>query len=165
MMDWRGERWRFETPLKPEVCAERLRPVVDGYFKLFGDNSLIGHVSPQGARLKKRIGYRNDFQSQLTARFRQDGAKTIVEGRTGMNDFTLAFLAFWFVVVTPFSLWIAVSGSRGPDAYGEKSLLELLPIVTIAFAVAVVAFGRWLARNEAAFLKAALRSRLDVPGA
>jgi hypothetical protein len=161
-MNWRGRRWRFETTLTPEECAERLRPAVDGYFKLFGGKPVVGRVNARGVSLRKRIGYNNGFQTLLSASFRRDGATTFVEGHAGMSLFAMAFMVFWCGGVMSIAGRVVVSTLSGPNVDGVGLELALFPLGMIAIAAAIVVFGRWLARDEAAFLISFLRRRLDA---
>lgn len=160
-MIWRDERWRFETTLTPEECAARLRPAIDDYLMIFGGKSVIGHAHAGGASLRKRIWYRNGFQTVLDAKFRREGATTIVEGRTGMGTFTKLFMLAWcgmLILIGGGMMLSVLSASGGVEGIG----VGLFPFGMIAFAVVLVGFGRWLARDEAAFLLSFLHRRLDV---
>jgi len=161
-MIWRDERWRFETTLTPEECAARLRPAIDGYLMFFGGKSVIGHANTGGASLRKRIWYRNSFQTVLDARFRQEGTTTIVEGRTGMGILTRVFMLIWCGAVLLIGGGVTLSALSASEGGAGTIGAGLFPVGMVAFAVALVTFGRWLARDEAAFLLSFLRGRLDA---
>ncbi len=159
-MNWIGRRWRFETALTPEECAARLAPAIDGYLSLFGGKSVVGHANARGASLRKRIWYNNSFRSVLSAKFRRDGAATIVDCRTGMSGFTIGFMIVWCGMVALIGGSVAISVLAGPNSQGAG--VALFPIGMIAFAAVIVGFGRWLARDEDEFLNAFLLRRLDA---
>jgi len=161
-MNWLGRRWRFETRLTPEQCAERLRGGIDGYFGLFGTKPVIGHVSTRGASLRKRIWYRNSFQSVLSARFLGELGSTAVECRSGMGYFALVFLVVWSGIMLSFGGSILLSALNDPSPNGPGAGVAFFPLTMIVFAAIFVAFGRWLAREEDAFLEQFLRQRLDA---
>jgi hypothetical protein len=161
-MSWIDRRWRFETTLTPEECAARLSPAIDGYFSLFGGKTVIGHANAGGAGLRKRIWYNNSFRSVLTARFQRNGTRTLVECRTGMSIFVIGFMVVWCGGVLLIGGGVAFSALSDPSLGAGSLGLALFPVAMIGFAAAIVAFGRWLARDEAEFLDAFLRRRLDA---
>jgi hypothetical protein len=159
-MSWIDRRWRFETTLTPEECAARLGSAIDGYLSLFGGKAVIGHANARGASLRKRIWYNNSCRSVLDAKFRRDGATTIVDCRTGMSRFTVGFMIVWCGIVALLGGSIVILALNSPN--GEAGGMALFPIGMIAFAAVIVGFGRWLARGEDEFLNAFLRRKLDA---
>lgn len=141
-----------QSPLRPGECAERLRAGIDGDFMLFGGKPVIGSVGESSARLRKRIWYRNSFQSVMRVTFVDRGTGTEITCRSGMSIFTTVFMVVWFGAVGLFGL--AFLGSIFDHAGGGGAPAALFPLGMIAFGVALVLIGRFIARNEHADLLA-----------
>lgn len=130
------------TALSPDACAERLKAAVDNNLSIFGSRPFIGSVSPAGARLRKRIRYRNSFQTVVQVSFESQVRGAEVVCRSGMSFFVYVFLVAWFGFLTLFLL----GGVSQADASG--GLFLVVPLGMMAFGVGLVLFGRWLARDE-----------------
>ena len=102
----KSNRLQLLTPLTPAQCVARLMAVVDGersgLFSAFGgsgSNPVIGEVTESSLRLRKRIGYRNSFQTLVTATLRPGPEGTIVSCELGMHPLVRAFMFAWFGIV------------------------------------------------------------------
>lgn len=133
--------------LTPVECEERLRAAIDcdDLRWRLGSRPVIGRVAHGSVRLRKRIEYRNSFQTILTARLEQSGDGTLLRGRAGMSAVTFGFMVVWVSAVMAISVLVLLAGD------GKLTGL-LLPLVMLAFGAGLVWLGRWLARNEAEFL-------------
>ena len=83
------------SPHSPEECAERLRLAVRASDRIVGS---IGSPSASGhsVRLRKRIWYRNSFQTFLRGRLEAHDGGTRFRGRAGVHTFVFGFMAIWF---------------------------------------------------------------------
>ena len=90
------------SPLPPEECETRLREATgrDGLLSGFSSWSVVGRVSGRSVRLRKRIGYRNSFQTVLTGSLEGRDGSTVFRGKAGMHPFVTGFLAVWFGLLT-----------------------------------------------------------------
>ena len=145
------------SSLPPDECAARLRAAIDqeGVLSatgLFGSKPVAGRIAGHRVRLRKRIWYRNSFQTFMIGSLEGRDGSTIFRGKAGMHPFVTGFMAVWFGLLTlivgaAFVAGIgALFGGRG-DPLGVIALP-----VGLAFGGGFVWFGRWLARNEEAFL-------------
>jgi hypothetical protein len=161
----------FLTPLTPAQCVERLAAVVDseqlGLFSVAGLNPVIGEVTESSLRLRKRIGYRNSFQTYLTAALRPTSGGTVLSCDLATHPLVRMFMYFWFGIVAlvgaPAYLALLGPVTCGPAMVEEHALIGLLvPPTMLAFGLALVGLGRFLARDEADFLVEFLARTLDA---
>src|SRR5262245_4778015 len=158
------------TPLSRAECAQRLSAAIDGGSLLrsaFGSKPVIGHASESALQLRKRIGYRNSFQTVLRASLQPDGQGTRISGKAGMHPVVPVFLLLWLGVVGVFGIVLAVgalSGSMKVDgpALSNGWVAVAMPAVMFAFGLVLLWFGRRLARDEARFLTDFLIATLDA---
>lgn len=160
---------RLVTALSPHHCAERLSAAIDGYFVLFGQKPVIGEAQPTGATLKKRINYRNSFQTIARLTFYQEGGGTRIAVRSGMPIVAMIFMTVWFGFVAIFLVGAlattATAGFRPDDL-----MFILVPAFMFVFGIGLIFYGAWLARDEHAFLTSFVAETLEgrvqptVPG-
>jgi hypothetical protein len=135
------------SPLTPGECEERLRAAIDRddlRWRL-GSQPVIGRVSHGSVRLRKRIRYRNSFQTVLTGSLEESGAETLLRVRTGMSALTFGFMAFWLAAQVAIAILVLLAGNGRPMGL-------VLPLAMLTFGAGLVWLGRWLARHEAEFL-------------
>jgi hypothetical protein len=99
-----------------------------------GEAPVAGRLTGARLRARKRIGYRNSFQTYLVADMAEHGGGTLIRCRFAMHPAVLAFIAIWFLAVLQI-------GGGGVFSAGM-----------IAFGVLLVSGGIYLARGESAFL-------------
>lgn len=157
--------WRFETPLSPSQCAERLRSVIDGDFTFAGSKPVIGRVRPQGAILRKRLFIRTPYQMVVRVGFQPsgDGARIACEAR--MDWFSAIFGAIWsgsLFLVGGLVVVLLLSGAATLSP-GVPLLVALLaPLGMIAFAVLLPWLGYRSASRHAAFVVDFVRASLGA---
>lgn len=159
-----NERLELYSPLSPEECARRISDAMDSERSAlfsdalqFGSRPVAGRVDACSIKLRKRIRYRNAFQSFLTAKMHPEGSGTIVSGEFAMQPFMRVILRIWsgsviliggaFFVATV-SAYLFSSTPRGDNAW----IIAVVPLGMIVSGFAIVRFGRYLARNEARFI-------------
>jgi hypothetical protein len=165
------ESLQIYSPLQPDECARRLLAAIDSersalfsFSSLFGSRPVIGRVNSSSIRLRKRIGYRNSFQTFLTAAMRPHGTGTIIQGKFSMHTFTRVFMPIWFGGVALFGvagLLLSIftrSSAQSPNTW----LFLLIAPGMLLFGFVLARFGRYLARDEARFLADFLRHTLDA---
>src|SRR5258708_27002427 len=74
-----GTRLVLRSPLPVEGCLQRLRSEVDeGWSSAFGGHAVGGRIGAASLRLRKRIRYRNSFQTGLSAKLAEaDGGTSL----------------------------------------------------------------------------------------
>jgi hypothetical protein len=124
---------------------------------IFGTRPVIGRIRGTRLTARKRIWYRNSFQTYLSAELTDHENQTLVRCGFSMHPFVIAFVAVWFAGAvfgggTLFiqSLIRLISDpSRAPGSvWGGLAV----PVGLILFGAGLLAFGRWLACDEQAFL-------------
>ena len=136
------------TLLSIDECVNRIDAAIDGNFTIFGSKAAIGSTSAAGFKIRKRIWYRNSFQTILRAELVSEGAATRIRCSFGMAWLVLAFMAVWFGMAGIFvvtALWGSLATST-PSPAGF--VIFLMP----ALGAVIVIVGRWFARNEAQYL-------------
>jgi len=132
--------------------VRRLQGAVDSEWTFGGGKGVVGKVDEHGFRLRLRIGYRNSFQTFMFGAAQADGRGTRIVARTGMHPFAAVFMTLWLSVIALASA-IGVAGLAQAEP-GETApwFVILVPVGMLAFGIALVGIGRWIARNERARL-------------
>jgi hypothetical protein len=139
--------------LPPSDCLERLRDAIDLDWKVFGSRPVRGAVGVDGAWLRKRILFRNSFQTVMRIRPSATPDGSILRCRSGMPYFAGAFVIVWFglLVLIEVSMVLAVVSGRG-SLEGSPVVMFGAPLVMMAFGAGLVAVGRWMSRDDRQFL-------------
>lgn len=162
------------SPLTPGECAERLAAAIDyegvvSATGLYGSKPVAGRVAGHRVRLRKRIGYRNSFQTFLVGTLDPEGGGTVFRGTLGMHPLVRGFMAVWFGGVAVGCAAAAVAAVAAWAGGGAFPAGVAVPPLMAAFGLALVRLGRYLARGEAEFLAdfltAALVPRSERPDA
>lgn len=143
----------FTSPHSRTECVKRFRAAAGTAWRLNGQEPVVGSTRLGTLYARKRVDYRNSFQTVLTARLRPNGTGTHVSVSTGMSGMVRAFMTVWFGFFIVLGLGMAFSAEPGSAIY---------PGGFIAFGIGLVSAGRWVARGEAEFLTAFLVETLDL---
>ena len=146
------------SPLARAEVVRRLKDAVDSDWVMFGGKPIVGRVDERSFRLRLRLKYRNSFQTFLFGTIVEDGRSTRLRCRVGMHPIAAAFMALWLTAVA--GLLIAALASMGSDP--ATALILGAPAAMVAFGVALVWLGRWLARDEQRRLVAFLEQTVDA---
>jgi hypothetical protein len=151
------------SPLSAEECVQRLRfKTAEGW-----SGSVVGSVGETSFRLRKRIGYRNSFQTSLYGKIIAEDGQTRLHCRAGLHPFVRVFMTVWFGVV---SIGCGAMVIRAIDLLriGHGSLLSngwqgaAVPFFMLGFGVTLIGAGRHLARDERDFLIDYVRRAVDA---
>lgn len=121
----------------------------------------MGKVSEGSVRLQRVIPMLgNSFKPFFLGRFQRSGEKVQLVGRFTMLPITKVFMTIWFAMVALASVGLL---------FGLTSTVPapaiLAPFAMIGGGVAMVAFGKWLARNDTAWLSEVIEGALRSPEA
>jgi len=150
--------------LSEAIDAERMGVL---YFETWrGSKSVLGEVSESSLHLRKRIRYKNSFQTFLTATMKPTADGTCIEGKFAMNLIVRTAMFIWFAFVITF-MWsfVRAMGQLLVNSGGHNEvdwMSIVVPPGMLAAGLTVVAVGRYFARNEAQFLKDFLIQTLDA---
>lgn len=152
----------LRSPLSPEACAERIAAITDNSFAVFGTRPLIGSASARSASLRRRINYRNSFQTELSALFEPAGNGTTIRCRFALLGVVQVFMAIWIggALFAAGSILLGTVGV-GTDT-GAGPMFALIPLVFLAFGFVMVAVGRGFARNEESYILETVRAATDA---
>lgn len=96
---------------------------------------------------------------------RPEGSGTIISGQMGMDTFVLIFMFIWLGIVFLIGgpIFLSSVGDMLTVSNGQKrnSLTALIPVGMFGFGLALLWFGRFLARSEAEFIARFLIVTLD----
>lgn len=141
----------LRSPLSAEVCAERLGAVTDGLLSLMGTRPMIGSVNAQILSARRRLNYRNSFQTVIHAELEPAGSGTTIRARFGAMLLAKVFMALWLLMALLIGagFFFAVVGGalQGVSAWGA-----LFPFLFVGFGVLMIVVGRWAARNDESIL-------------
>ena len=164
----------LRTRLAPEECCRRLEPLVIPWSARMAilwsaqaraGRPLIGAVSPYGFAVRKKIFYKNDLQTEASARFELAPDGTRMRVRLGARTWVVFFMSLWLSIITV----VMVSVPYLCHAYPKSCHGNLPPWAAYGipvFAACILVLGRWLSRNDAEFLIAQLKETLaaeEVP--
>lgn len=160
MSAWRAERGVLYTDLNPEKCASRIKDVVDAPYNIFGAAPVMESATARSATLRKRIRYSNSNQTILPCRFEAHGAGTLIRYRSLPALHQRIFQGFWFGFI---GLWtvaaiVILAALNDPVA----PVLVLGGVFMLGAGAGLVILGRWLARDEHAYLVEFLKHHLDA---
>jgi hypothetical protein len=158
----------FLSPHSMEECHKRLKGSVDtSFFLHFSSKQVAGKVSKELISIRKRINYGNSFQTVLKASLKPSENGTELLFTIGLHPFVKIFMSIWFgglFVIGGLIFIITLSSLFEKNASADSGMIMgiLIPPGMAIFGIALLKFGRYLARNESAFLKTFLVHLLDA---
>jgi hypothetical protein len=165
LLRWSGdETIELISPLPQEECIARLRQAVGSEWSLSGGAPAIGRVGDASFRIRKRLpaAVHNSFQTRLRGTLSPAGTGTHLHCHLGMHPLIGIFMPLWFCLVLAFAAgWIVIGVERGATGMQFWAGL-IIPVFMLVFGVGLIAFGRFLARNERPFLLDFLRQTVDA---
>jgi hypothetical protein len=154
------------TPLPPDACEARLREATDreGPQAWFGSRPVISWISLRSVQIRKRVAFRNSFQTYLVCSLAGGDGGTRLRVEVGLHPLLPVFLTVSCVVVGLAGVGLLIAGVRAQFVGGSTPLyVAVLPFGMLAFAFGLVRFGRWLARGEDQFLITFLEGVIGAP--
>jgi len=139
-------RSTLRSALSADTARARIAELIDGPFNLMGSKPLIGTTSSQGASFRRRLGYRNSFQTVMDVGVEPQGATTTLRARSYMHPYAMVFMAIWFIGAGVATAALLLASTAPGSPYSP--LFALFPLVFAAFGVLMVFVGRWFARDD-----------------
>jgi len=153
----------FRSAFELAESVARLRAATQrSAFASLGETAAVGSVAEDRVHLRRVIPMvRNSFQPLFVGRFERRGESVVLAGQFTMSPLVKVFMTFWFAIVGMFGLvmLLGVTSPRGSHGW----LLRLQPLLMMGGGIAMVAVGKWFARNDAAWLSAVIDSALADP--
>jgi hypothetical protein len=124
-------------------------------FSSWGDTSAVGKVSESQVRLQRVIPMMNNsFKPFFFGRFEVRDGVTVLTGRFTLTLFVKIFMTVWFGMLLLVGGGILVSGVKAQGSAPPFLLFQ--PLLMVGGGVLLVAFGRWLSRNDVAWLSSVI---------
>ena len=171
---YRNEKLVFHSPLSIGAASEALRLSIDEeHLMIFsptgfgGWRPVLGEVGNDSFRLRKRIGYRNDFARQFYGKFIPESGGTRVEGYFAIRPFPRIFMTIWFAGI------ISIGGIifaetvkdliKGGHPFENNPLIGLIaPPALLLFGVGLLCFCSWLSSSGERFILEHLKTTLSA---
>ncbi len=155
------------SPHSMEECQMRLKGAVDTSFPpYFSSKQVAGRVSKDSISIRKRIRYRNSFQTVLRASLKPSENRTKLFADIGLHPFVKIFMFIWFgsLILIGGLIFITSLSSLAKETSADIGTIMgiLIPLGMAIFGIALLKFGKYLARDESAFLIAFLIDLLDA---
>jgi|GEM_PF-513301 len=169
MIRWLTAAWRGSDPVKFESSfgltesVERLRAATrHSAFAVLAQQEAVGTVEVARVSLQRAIPMvRNSFKPYFNGRFVMQHNRVVLVGRFTLHGLVKVFMAFWFGATACFTVLTAITSFVGPGKAWQGPIFGL---AMMGAGVAMVALGRWFARNDAAWLSDVINRALhDSP--
>jgi len=158
----------FHSPHPVEECYRRLKESVDtSFFPYFSSKQVAGSVSKSSVSLRKRISYRNSFQTVLRASLKPSAVGTEIISTIGLHPHVKIFMFIWFgglTIIGGTIFVVALSFVFGESAHISIGAVMgmLIPPGMAVFGIGLLKFGKYLARDESILLIDFITDRLDA---
>jgi hypothetical protein len=131
-------------------------------FSALGETTAVGKVSEKLIRLQRVIPMvSNSFKPFFIGHSEVRGEVTVLIGKFTMLPLVKVFMSLWFGMCCLFAAAVLLGGLRpqGPNS----TFFLLQPFLMIGGGIALVAAGKWFARNDVAWLSALIATALGTP--
>jgi hypothetical protein len=157
----------FESAYSMPESVERLRASTRRFQFMPAKQEAMGKVTESYVSLQRVIPMvSNSFKPLYRGRFIERNGRVVLTGCFTMHWFTKAFMTLWFGLLACFIFAGAIFASRGTQ---NSIPLSFGGVAMAAFGFLLVLFGKWLARNDRAWLSnvisGALQASAGVPTA
>ncbi|MFH2044876.1 MAG: hypothetical protein ABIK92_07000 [Pseudomonadota bacterium] len=167
-MNFNPTKTIFRSPHSIEECHRRLKESVNtSFFPYFSSKQIAGRVSKRSISISKRIYYRNSFQTVLRASLKPIPSGTEIISTIGLHPFVKIFMFIWFgglIIIGGIIFVIALSSFFKENSRSEIGSIMgiLIPPGMAIFGIALLKFGKYLARDESKVLQKFLIDLLDA---
>jgi len=145
-----GRTATLRTRLDAEAVAANLAAGMDSPFTMFGHMPVVGDVDLTRATVRRRIPYRNSFQTVVEAIYEPQGAGMLIRCRSRLHLMTTVMLGFWAVGFVLIAGNVAIAALKGRVEGGPWWIL--MPLLFAACVLVLIWVGRWFARGEFDYL-------------
>jgi hypothetical protein len=154
----------FRSAYGLSESVERLRAATKrSVFSSLGETAAVGKVSEQRVRLQRVVPMvGNSFKQFFVGRFEiRDGA-TVLVGRFSLLAMVKVFMTFWLGLAFVFAGGMLLGNFSSPNPV--PPFLAFQPFLMLGFGIALVAVGKWFARNDVAWLSNVIERALGDAG-
>jgi hypothetical protein len=130
-------------------------------FLPLAEQAAVGKVAQDRVRLQRVIPMvRNSFQPIFVGRFERRDGGIVLAGKFTMSPVVQVIMTFWFGMVGLFALTALLGDMNAPGPHAV--FFRFQPLLMIGLGVAIVAAGKWFARNDAAWLSGVIAAALGA---
>ena len=153
----------FRSAYRIAESVERLSAATKrSVFSALGETTAVGKVSEKVVRLQRVIPMMgNSFKPFFIGHFEVRGEQTVLIGRFTMLPLVKVFMGFWFGMCGLFAGAVLLGGFKPQAPHATLFLLQ--PFLMICGGIALVAAGRWFARNDVVWLSEVIATALGAP--
>ncbi len=158
----------LHSPHSLEECNKRLTESVGSSFCSFlSSKKVVGRITKKTISIRKKIRYKNSFQTVLRASIETSGEGTKLVVSCGLDPFVKIFLLVWLsgAVVIGGAIFIITLSSlfinKSPIDIGTIMGI-IFPPGIVFFGVALLFFGKHLSTGDLNFLIEFLTDLLDA---
>ena len=152
----------FRSAYRVAESVERLSAATKrSVFSALGETTAVGKVSEKVVRLQRVIPMvGNSFKPFFIGHFEVRGEETVLIGKFTMLPLVKVFMSFWLGMCGLLAGAVLLGGLKpqGPNA----TIFLLQPFLMICGGIALVATGKWFARNDAAWLSEVISTALGA---
>jgi hypothetical protein len=150
----------FRSMYGLEESVERLRAATKrSVFSSLSETGAVGKVSEQSVRLQRVIPMvGNSFKPFFSGRFEIREGVTVLAGRFSLLTIVKVFMTFWLGMAFVFAGGMLLGHFSSPNP--APPFLAFQPFLMLGFGIAVVAVGKWFARNDVAWLSSVIERAL-----
>jgi hypothetical protein len=124
-------------------------------FSSWGETSAVGKVSESQVRLQRAIPMMNNsFKPFFFGRFEVRDGVTVLTGRFTLTLVVKIFMTVWFGMLLLIGGGILISGVKPQGSAPPFVLFQ--PLLMVGGGVLLVAFGKWLSRNDVVWLSSVI---------
>jgi hypothetical protein len=150
----------FRSAFGLEESVERLRAATKrSVFSSLSEAAAVGKVSEQRVRLQRVIPMVGDsFKPFFIGRFEIREGVTVLTGRFSLLMIVKVFMTFWLGMAFVFAGGMLLGHFSSPKPV--PAFLAFQPFLMLGFGIALVAMGKWFARNDVAWLSSVIEGAL-----
>lgn len=152
---------KFRSAFALEESVERLRAATKRtVFSALAQAAAVGPVKESKVRLQRVIPmFHNSFKPFFFGRFEARPDGVYLTGRFSLLPLAKIFMTFWLGATIVIGIVFAASGqSRDGGAWGMLTCFGMT-----GFGIGLIAFGKWLARNDVDWLSTVISTALQAP--
>jgi hypothetical protein len=149
----------FMSSVGLEESVQRLRSATSRWsLSALTRQRAVGRVKETGVSLQRAIPFvGNSFKPFFTGRFEERDGKVALVGQFRMLMFVRIFLSIWFGFAV---VWTIMATASVIIHHSDPSLL-LAGLAVVFCGLTILIFGKWLARNDIAWLSAVIQRALS----
>jgi len=130
-------------------------------FSSWGETSAVGKVSESQVRLQRVIPMMNNsFKPFFFGRFEVRDGVTVLTGRFTLTLFVKIFMTVWFGMLLLIGCGFLISGVKTQGSVPHFVLFQ--PLLMAGAGILLVAFGKWLSRNDVVWLSSVIGRALGT---